>query len=76
MVSFLFYFALLCFFHTIAGLLFGVDDWWNKTVSDVDGLGNSLPGAQQLADYRRLERAIVNDRYTPDVEAGVVKVAF
>ncbi|KFM57850.1 Brefeldin A-inhibited guanine nucleotide-exchange protein 3, partial [Stegodyphus mimosarum] len=39
-------------------------------LSDVDGLGNTLPGAQQLSDYRRLERAIVNTQSSPRKEAG------
>lgn len=69
-----FYFALLyfCFyfFGIDTGLLFGIDDWWHKNISDVDGLGNSLPGAQQLADYQRLERAVVNGHKTPNIEAG------
>ncbi|GFT42290.1 brefeldin A-inhibited guanine nucleotide-exchange protein 3 [Nephila pilipes] len=39
-------------------------------LSDVDGLGNSLPGAQQLADFRRLEKAVINNQSSPNVEAG------
>ncbi|GFR02809.1 brefeldin A-inhibited guanine nucleotide-exchange protein 3, partial [Trichonephila clavata] len=39
-------------------------------LSDVDGLGNSLPGAQQLADFRRLEKAVINNQSSPNIEAG------
>ncbi|KAG8200080.1 hypothetical protein JTE90_001936 [Oedothorax gibbosus] len=39
-------------------------------LSDVDGLGNSLPGTQQLADYRRLEKAVINSHSSPKIEAG------
>ncbi|XP_054716947.1 brefeldin A-inhibited guanine nucleotide-exchange protein 3-like [Uloborus diversus] len=55
--------------NLLSGLLFGTDAWWIHNISDVDGLGNSFPGAQQLADYRRLERAIVNTQSTPNVDA-------
>lgn len=59
------------FFVIDIGLLFGTDDWWDKNISDVDGLGNSLPGGQLLADYRRLERAIINTQNNPGIEAGM-----
>ncbi|GIX96960.1 brefeldin A-inhibited guanine nucleotide-exchange protein 3 [Caerostris darwini] len=39
-------------------------------LSDVDGLGNSLPGSQQLSDFRRLEKAVINNQSSPHVEAG------
>lgn len=72
-ISFLF-FCFAFFFVIYTGLLFGTDDWWNKNVSDVDGLGNSLPGGQLLADYRRLERATINTQNTPAIEAGIANL--
>ncbi|CAL1288840.1 unnamed protein product [Larinioides sclopetarius] len=57
--------------NLLSGLLLGIDDWCRRNnLSDVDGLGNSLPGAQQLADFRRLEKAIINNQSSPDIEAG------
>ncbi|XP_071040403.1 brefeldin A-inhibited guanine nucleotide-exchange protein 3 [Parasteatoda tepidariorum] len=56
--------------NLLSGLLFGSDDWWIKNISDIDGLGDSLPGTQQLADYRRLEKAVVNNQISPNIEAG------
>ncbi|XP_035228366.1 brefeldin A-inhibited guanine nucleotide-exchange protein 3-like [Stegodyphus dumicola] len=56
--------------NLLSGVLFGTDDWSHNNISDVDGLGNTLPGAQQLSDYRRLERAIVNTQSSPKKEAG------
>lgn len=65
---------LLSFFGIKIGLLFGIDDWLDKNISDIDGLGNTLPGGQQLADYRRLERAIINGHNSPSVEAGKILI--
>ncbi|GIY54583.1 brefeldin A-inhibited guanine nucleotide-exchange protein 3 [Caerostris extrusa] len=56
--------------NLLSGLLLGIDDWWNNNLSDVDGLGNSLPGSQQLSDFRRLEKAVINNQSSPHVEAG------
>lgn len=70
------FFCFALFFVIDIGLLFGTDDWWNKNISDVDGLGNSLPGGQLLADYRRLERAIINTQNSPGIEAGMFKISY
>ncbi|GFX32652.1 brefeldin A-inhibited guanine nucleotide-exchange protein 3 [Trichonephila clavipes] len=56
--------------NLLSGLLLGIDDWCHNNLSDVDGLGNSLPGAQQLADFRRLEKAVINNQSSPNIEAG------
>lgn len=40
-------------------------------VSDVDGLGSTQPGAQQLSDYRRLERAASHLEVTGEIAAGM-----
>ncbi|XP_022237175.1 brefeldin A-inhibited guanine nucleotide-exchange protein 3-like isoform X2 [Limulus polyphemus] len=40
-------------------------------LTDVDGLGNTQQGSQQLSDYVRLERAVTNIHITPNMEAGM-----
>ncbi|XP_076307697.1 LOW QUALITY PROTEIN: brefeldin A-inhibited guanine nucleotide-exchange protein 3 [Tachypleus tridentatus] len=57
--------------NLLTGLEYGVDPTAILRVSDVDGLGNTQQGSQQLSDYVRLERAVTNVHITPTMEAGM-----